>query len=162
MFVMAGLTTEGISWCESLNMQTLSWPAVRELLKAKYPAALDRFAGLEKVEQSTISDIRLARKAGGFAFEYWSMGGDIKDIDRLLQKFNSMLGNEPDSADESDSDLQTRQRVMDRIYWNANSTFHTKETSTDDVWNLNLDERQALLQKWKKEIDPQTILDRTA
>ena len=56
---LAGLTTEGTSWCESLNIQALSWPAVREFLKSKYPATLERFAGLEKVDESTLSDIRL-------------------------------------------------------------------------------------------------------
>ena len=74
-----GLTTEGTSWCESLNSDVLSWPAVRELLKSRYPAILERFAGLEKVDSSRISDIRLARKAGGFAFDFWGTGTYISE-----------------------------------------------------------------------------------
>ena len=30
---------------------------------------LGRFVGLERVDSSRLSDVRLARKAGGFAFE---------------------------------------------------------------------------------------------
>lgn len=159
MFV--GLITEGVSWCESLNAQTLSWPAVRELLKAKYPAVLECFTGLEKVEESTLADIRLARKAGGFAYEYWCSGGDVKDIDQLLQKFNSMLGNDHDSGDESDGDLQVRQRVMEKIFCNAGSAARQQALPADDVWRLDLNQRQSLINKWGKEIDPQSIMDRT-
>ena len=159
---LIGLTTEGTSWCESLNSAALSWPAVRELLKARYPAVLQCFTSIEEVEESTLSDIRLARKAGGFAYEYWCNGGDIKDVDRLLQKFNAMLGNGYDSPDESDGELETRQRVMDKIYRNAHSLAHSLLSLDDDVWHMDLSQRQDLVQKWKEEIGPKMILDRTA
>ena len=157
------LTTEGTSWCESLNAQVLSWPAVRELLKSRYPATLDRFAGLEKVDESSLSDIRLARKAGGFAFEFWCVGGDIKDIDRLLEKFDSMLGNDRGSMDGADErDFHSRRRVLNSVIGNADFVAKPNGCTEIDVWQLDLKKRQKLLQKWKEEIDPQTILDRTA
>ena len=158
-----GLTTEGTSWCESLNTDVLSWPAVRELLSSRYPAILERFAGLEKVDSSRISDIRLARKAGGFAFEFWGTGGDINDVDRLLDKFSSMLGDQFEFQDDADeSDLRTKHRVLDCIALNATNAAASDPSSDCDVWQLSLKERQLLLNKWKEEIDPQTILDRTA
>ena len=157
------MTTEGTSWCESLNADVLSWPAVRELLKSRYPTILERFAGLEKVDTSRLSDIRLARKAGGFAFEFWATGGDISDLDRLLEKFSSMLGNQYEFQDDvGNSDLRTRCRVLDNIALNATITAASDPSPGCNVWKLNLQERQRLLDKWKREIDPLTILDRTA
>ena len=141
----------------------LSWPAVRELLKSRYPAILERFAGLERVHSSRLSDIRLARKAGGFAFEFWATGGDINDLDRLIEKFSSMLGNQYEFQDEADEAyLRTRYRVLENIALNAANTAASDPSSGCDVWKLTLKERQHLLNKWKEEIDPQTILDRTA
>ena len=157
------LITEGVSWCESLNADVLSWPAVRELLKSRYPAILERFVGLERVDSSRLSDIRLARKAGGFAFEFWGTGGDIKDVDRLLEKFSSMLGNEFEFHDNADDDdLRTKYRVLDNIALNAANTAASDPSHGHDVWKLSLEERHRLLHKWKEEIDPQTILDRIA
>ena len=157
------MTTEGTSWCESLNADVLSWPAVRELLKSRYPAILERFVGLERVDSNRLSDIRLARKAGGFAFEFWGTGGDIKDVDRLLEKFSSMLGNEFEFHDNADDDdLRTKYRVLDSIAMNAANTAALDPLPGCDVWKLALKERHRLLQKWKEEIDPQSILDRVA
>lgn len=158
-----GLLTEGTSWCESLNADVLSWPAVREFLKSKYPAILERFTRLEKVDSSRLSDIRLARKAGGFAFEFWGTGGDINDLDRLLEKFSSMLGTRYEFQDDADDgDLRTKCRVLDNIALNAANTAVLDPSPGCDVWKLALKERQRLLNKWKEEINPQTILDRTA
>ena len=157
------LTTEGTSWCESVNADILSWPAVRELLKSRYPAILERFVGLERVDSSRLSDIRLARKAGGFAFEFWGTGGDIKDVDQLREKFSSMLGNEFEFQDiADDDDLRTKYRVFDNIALNAANTATSESSHGYDVWKLSLQERHRLLRKWKEEIDPQTILDRIA
>ena len=115
------------------------------------------------MDQSRLSDIRLARKAGGFAFEFWSTGGDINDLERLLEKFSSMLGNQYEFQDDADDDdLRTKYRVLDNIALNAANTAASVPSLGCDVWKLALQERQRLLNKWKEEIDPQTILDRTA
>lgn len=157
------MTTEGTSWCESLNADVPSWPAVRELLQSRYPAILKCFAGLEKVNSSRLSDIRLARKAGGFAFEFWGTGGDINDLDRLLEKFSSMLGNQYEFQDDADDgDLQTKYRVLDNVALNAAHIAASDPPTGCDVWRLALKERQHLLNRWKEEIDPHTILDRIA
>ena len=157
------MTIEGTSWCESLNADVLSWPAVRELLKSRYPAILERFARLENVDSSRLSDIRLARRAGGFAFEYWGTGGDINDVDRLLKRFSSMLGNQYEFQDGADDeDLRTKYRVLDNIAKNAVNTAAADLSSGCDVWKLTLRERHRLLDEWKEEIDLRTILDRTA
>ena len=139
---------------------------MRELLNYKSSTVLDQFAGLEKISESTLSDIRLARKAGGFAFEFWCAGGDIKDIDRLLEKVNSMLGEKGEGAQSSDSeedrDFHPRQRVFNNIVSNADAVAELDFTTGIDVWRLSLSERQTLLAEWKEDINPQTISDRTA
>lgn len=157
---MPGLTTEGISWCESLNTESLSWPAVRDHLRSKYITILDQFAGLERIDESTLSDIRLARKAGGFAFEYWCAGGDINDINRLLEHFSTMLGNDRFSNDRTIQDDHVHTRVMTALEWNAKSI--ASKSGEADIWKMVMSGRQRLLQKWKEEIDVRTILDRTA
>ena len=136
---------------------------MRELLRSRYPAILERFAGLERVETSRLSDIRLARKAGGFAFEFWASGGDINDLDRLLEKFSSMLGIQFQLQDDvDDNDLSTKYRVLENIALNAANTAASNPSSGSDIWKLSLKERKRLLEQWREEIDPQTILDRTA
>ena len=156
---MQGLTTEGTSWCEALNNAALSWPAVREHLHAKQPDILSRFTEVEKTRQSNISDIRLARKAGGFAFEYWCVGGDIDDINLLLEKFSTMLGSDGLNTDSDPRDVKALERVIRNIRWQAADV---REASGDaDIWRLALPQRERLLQQWKCEIDLQSILDRT-
>jgi hypothetical protein len=123
---------------------------------------LQSFTALQQVEESRISDIRLARKAGGFAYDFWCKGGDIHDINRLLAHFSALLRSTNEFQDDAkDHDFQTRSRVLDNIYWNANAAVQSNTTSEADVWRMNLGERQALLEKWQEEIDSQTILDRT-
>ena len=157
------LTNEGTSWCESLSSQALSWPAVREHLKRSYPDTLKSFTALEQVEEAKLSDIRLARKAGGFAFEFWSCGGDIQDINRLLAHFESLLGDTHEfQEDADDHDVHTRSRVLDQIFWNADAAAKTNASSENDIWRLTLSERKDLLERWTVEIEPQTISDRTA
>ena len=74
-----------------------------------------------------------------------------------------MLGDQFEFQDDpDDGDLRTRYRVLDNIAMNAANTAASDPSSGSDVWKLTLKERQHLLNQWKEEIDPQTILDRTA
>lgn len=158
-----GLNREGISWCEALNQDFVSWPAIRGHLKKNYKSSFDSFVGLETVDEAVISDIRLARKAGGFAFEYWCQGGDIKDVDQLLDCFNTMLGSNDSSTgngSEAMSHDPSKERVLGFITRNAGQA--VGDSSKCDIWGLSLMERQHLLKKWKEEVDPYTIVDQTA
>ena len=74
-----------------------------------------------------------------------------------------MLGNETGvQGDADDDDLRTRYRVLDNIALNAANTAALDPSPGCDIWKLTLKERHRLLDRWKEEIDPQTILDRTA
>jgi len=155
-----GLWTEGTAWCESINGNTISWPAVRELLERTSSGTLDRFTKLEKVDESSLSDIRLARKAGGFAFEYWCLGGDIKDIRSLRQQFLTILGRNVFPSTRDDTSELTEERVLARIVTNAE--FALRESNFGDIWGLSLSERENLLQRWASQIDAHTVADRAA
>ena len=117
---------------------------------------------MDAVDEAILSDIRLARKAGGYAFEYWCQGGDIKDIDHLLAIFSIMLGDNKPSSDngaETVSDDGTKERFLANITRNVEHAI--KNSSNRDIWGLSLDERQDLLKKWKEEVGPYTIVDQT-
>ena len=132
---------------------------MREYLKNNNQVILSRFTDLENVDQRKLSDIRLARKTGGFAYEYWCAGGDLKDVDRLVEHFNTIAGSNP-WQDTHDHALCTIDRLVTNIHSNAQSK--SQCLVSEDVWNLSLLEREKLLQTWKESIDLRTILDRTA
>ena len=148
------------SWCEALNHDTLSWPAVREYLQMQNPGILSQFTAVEKTETLTVSDIRLARKAGGFAFEFWCQGGDINDVELLLQSFNAILGDDSHASHTDRQNAKRRETLVENIRWNL-----TKIEGKDvdfDIWKIPLQQREELSQQWRHEIGLQTVLDRTA
>lgn len=142
-------------------MEFTSWPAVREHLKTNYANAFNSFVGLESIDESKLSDIRLARKAGGFAFEYWCRGGDIEDIDQLLECFSTILGNNdsPGGMDSVEEERATKS-VLASITINLDRTLSSR--SKDDVWSLSLEERRHVWKKWKEEVNPWIIIDQIA
>ena len=156
-----GLAKEGASFCESMNDEGISWLAIRGHLQANYNPIFQRFAKLETVDEQLLSDIRLARKAGGFAFEYWCRGGDLNDVEQLLVCFDTMLG---DSNVTGEHDhVRTRERVLATIAQNVeHAKVDVDEVSGRNVWSLSLEERELLLKKWKGEICPWIIVDQTA
>lgn len=157
---MLGLTREGVGWCEALNQEYASWPAIRGHLKRNYKTAFDSFVGLESIDEARLSDIRLARKAGGFAFEYWCQGGDIKDVNQLLEHFETMLGSNNSLKSMGDVDERSRDRVLATITKNAQRV--GSRGNDNDVWALALKNRRELSRKWKEEVNPWTIVDQTA
>ena len=121
---------------------------------------LSCFTDLENVDQRKLSDIRLAKKTGGFAYEFWCAGGDLKDIDRLVEHFSTVAGNKPWQDASCGDALLTTDRMVRSIRYNAKSV--GQRLVPNDVWSLPLLEREKLLQSWKDAIDLRTILDRTA
>lgn len=126
-----------------------------------YANAFESFVGLETIDESKLADIRLARKAGGFAFEYWCRGGDIKDIDQLLECFSTILGsNGSPGGMDSVEEEQVTKSVLASISHNADLTLSRRPK--DDIWSLSLEERRHLWTKWKEEVNPWIIVDQTA
>lgn len=148
---MKDLWTEGTSWCESFNNGDIPcWPAVRELLEHSHPNVMNQFTKLENVGETKLSDIRLARKAGGFAFEYWCRGGDLKDIESLLSFFKTLIGRDPFPGRIEDDYATVEQRVYTDI--SSNAVMAAYDTSSDSIWDLSLAEREKLLLQWVNKI----------
>lgn len=126
-----------------------------------YASAFESFVGLETIPESKLADIRLARKAGGFAFEYWCRGGDIEDIDQLLECFSTILGNNgsPGGMDSVEEERVTKS-VLASISHNADLTLSRR--SKNDIWSLSLEERRHLWTKWKEEVNAWIIVDQAA
>lgn len=143
-----------------MNQDYTSWPAIRGHLKVNYKAAFDSFVSLESIDEAKLSDIRLARKAGGFAFEYWCQGGDIKDVDQLLERFETMLGSNDSLSGVEYADESSKDRVLATIARNAEQV--RSSGRENNVWTLTLKERKELSMKWKEEVSPGTIIDQAA
>lgn len=156
----SALHREGVGWCEALNQEFVSWPAIRGYLKAKYKSAYDGFVGLERVDRAILSDISLARKAGGFAFEFWCQGGDINDVNRLLDCLSTMLGSNDSSSDTDAATERSKDRVLAGITRNVEQAVGRRQGN--DVWSLPLKDRHSLLKRWTEEVNPWTIIDQTA
>ena len=119
----------------------------------------DHFTSLEAVGER-LSDIRLARQAGGFAFEYWCRGGDISDVDQLLDVFGTMLGVNNPLGEIDEFQQNARDRVLASITRNAKRIENIN--AGIDLWGLPRQERESLMRKWKAEVNPWAIVDRTA
>ena len=83
----------------------------------------------------------------------------MKDVDRLVDHFNTLAGGQLWQDDSDDESVLTRNRVATDIYQNAETVIHC--STTNNVWSLSLLDREKLIQTWKDEIEPRTILDRT-
>ena len=139
----------------------MSWLAIRGHLQANYKSIFDRFAGLEVVNDQLLADIRVARKAGGFAFEYWCQGGDISDVKQLLVCFDTMLGDSDPAVGHDNA--KARERVLATIARNVEHAKVDVEVGSErDVWDMSLGERELLLEKWKQEINPLALVDQMA
>lgn len=151
-----------INWAQGLN-QEVSWPALRHHLKATDKKAFEALTKIEFVDGKTSKDSRIAKRAGGFAYEFWCQGGDIDDTDHLLDCFSTKLGSNDGMIGMADFDKsveQSKERIQLAISKNAKRVAGT--TIGNDIWALPMSDRQLLLQKWKREIDPWTVVDQTA
>lgn len=151
-----------INWAQGLN-QEVSWPALRHHLKATDKKAFEALTKIELIDGKSSKDSRIAKRAGGFAYEFWCQGGDIKDIDHLLDCFCKKIGSHQGMIGMMDADKSTEQskeRIQNAISKNAERV--AGNMIGNDIWALTMSDRQLLLQKWKREMDPWTVVDQTA
>lgn len=138
----------------------MSWPALQYHLKATDKRAFEALTRIEYIDVKTSQDKRISKRAGGFAYEYWYQGGNINEVDHLLDCFNTTLENN-EEIDSSDMSMtRSKERVQQVISENAKRVAGT--VIGQDLWTLTLSDRQQLLQKWKQEMDPWTVVDQTA
>ena len=148
-----------VNWTQGLN-QEVSWPALQHHLKATDKKAFEALSRIEYIETTSSRDNRVAKRAGGFAYEFWCQGGDINNVDHLLGCFSATLENNDDMTSEDKSMERAKERVQLAISRNAKRAANA--VTGNDIWALPLKERRLLLQKWKQEMNPWTVVDQTA
>ena len=153
------LLVEGMAWCQALNEQRLSWPAVREYLSLHEPQILDEFTSVEPARTGRPSELLYARRAGGFAFEYWCEGGDLRDITSLLQKFDQLLDDTEFLEREDDTDKTSLEHVRGSIALRVTSFLENE--SMLGIWSLTAEQRAELVHQWEEKIPLDSVLDRT-
>ena len=103
-----------------------------------------------------LSEVRLSQQAGGFAFEYWCSGGDLKDVESLLISFDNILGKNEAAMSNLDPEntSQIREQVVQEIVQNAEQV-----SISSSVWMKSHAERLALVKEWQEEIGVATVAD---
>jgi len=145
--------------CTSLNQGLMNWPAVCGYLERNYSSIFRSFADVEHVDADRkLSEVRISRQAGGFAFEFWCSGGDLNDIESLIESFHTMLGRNitPGASFDFDHDPKAKSKVISQITQNA---AQLSGASGSDIWAMPLPERLASVKKWQEEIGPAIIAD---
>jgi hypothetical protein len=147
-----GLTREGNGWAEALSKDYLGWEALKDHLRENHGGIFKHFAELERLDDG-IPDLRRAKRLGGFAFAHWVSGGDINDIDALLETVDTLLGScdLPNDLRNQASKMEFKRKIFEGI--RMNSEWYTKTTSSKEIWSLSLDARRALVASWIQEMD---------
>ena len=115
-------------------------------------------------EDQKLSNLRVARQAGGFAYEYWASGGDLQDIESLINCFDTIFGQNDLSPQKSSlhkdisptDEMKARNSVADQVRNNARQTH--KERSPG-AWTMPLEDRKALILKWEEDVGPLMVVD---
>ena len=115
---------------------------------------------MESVGEATLTDIRIARKIGGFAFEFWCSGGDLKDVERLLQTFDAAASEDPRRGPFSLRVQEAVGKLRAGLHIHAEAL--AKRPESADIWRLPLAEREKMFASWEEQIERQSIIDRTA
>ena len=107
----------------------------------------------EVYEQLTTSIETTA--AQSFAFDYWSGGGDLKNLADLKQELEECLKSSNTAARDS-SDVNNVGDTLAKIANHLET--ETKLAGDKNVWQLPLEERISLLSTWKEEIDREALV----
>ena len=153
------LTRSGLGWTDSINNNRLGWSALQDYLKKCHKHVFDQFSNLERID-SDITDLRRAKRYAGFGYEFWLNGGDIKDLEGLLDAVNTLLGNcsLPQDSNPSLSE-DFRERLLASVKQNASNVALTTE---ENIWALSVAERHALVTSWIQNLDLWKICDAIA
>ena len=136
--------------CKGLNAESatgsLSWPSVEVYLRNTQP---------EIYGQLTTSNDN--PYANSFAFDYWAGGGDLRNLQELrIELETCLLG----SAASEGSSISTEgiDRALEQIILHAQQ--QSSRAEQDNIWKLNLQERQQILRRWKADLDREELVER--
>lgn len=139
---------------------------MRDHLEQQHPLIYNSFAQIEGSHDDGLAAARLSRKASGFAFEFWLTGGDLKDIQSLLEQFKSILGrNKLPFGYRLQSRYDVlREKLAKTISSNAQlaSSVSCEAPQRRDIWSMGLEERRNLVRSWREEMGQYAIPDKLA
>ena len=163
--ILLGLWLEGSSLSEALNKHSANWQTIRGHVQSNNPEIFEDLSSVEHVDEyQKLSNLRVARQAGGFAYEYWASGGDLQDIESLINCFDTIFGQNDLSPQKSPlhrelsptDEMKARNSVTDQVRNNAR---RTHEERSPGAWTMPLEDRKALIRKWEEDVGPTTVVD---
>ena len=150
------LARDGLGWAESLSKDMLGWYTLKDHIKERHSNIFDHFASLEHVD-TDVTDLRRAKKYSGFAYEFWLSGGDIKDMDSLLEALDIMLGNCELTNQSQSSSIEFKRRIFAGV--KTNTEVAAADTDGEQIWSLSIAERQSLVASWLRELNPWKVCE---
>ena len=111
-----------------------------------------------------LSRIRTARQAGGFAFDYWAHGGDLSDIESLVNCFDSMLGRNElpplKPTSEKVTSWETERNPRDSLVLQViDNAKRVNETRISGAWTMPLADRLKKIKGWEDDLGPFWVVD---
>lgn len=161
----SGLWLQGSSFSNALSSPAANWMAIRSHVQASDPAIFDDLTSVEHVDgEQKLSRIRIARQAGGFAFDYWALGGDLRDIESLVICFDTMLGKNElpplKPTSEKASSWETGRNPRDSLILQVlDNARRMSETRTSGAWTMPLADRLKKIKGWEEELGPFWVVD---
>ena len=149
-----GLVKEGTEWTRALSESMVGWAVIADHLRLHYPTVFLHFSTVEQTNTNLMS-LRDICHWSGFAFDYWLSGGDILDVDSLLESVAGMMG----SPTNLKATLRAQKEFFAEILDNATKAAKRREL---EVWSLDLEERRQLHAKWIDEISLQRLCEMMA
>ena len=156
------LWAQGTTWCESLNSHGLAWSAVADHLKSKYPNLHSDFSRYESPRGQKVSDIRQGRsEAGGYAFEHWSSGKDLKDTEEFSRDVESFFNKNTTDIQSADGSSDSESSSLDlSLHPPHIPVVYLYDDLGHNVWSMPMDVRAAWTTRWKSELGSFSPVDK--
>ena len=148
------LEADGKSWSEGFHKDKHSWCMMRDHLRVYHTASYHQ---LNQPVGNNNFDFRRGKNYQGFVWEYWSNGGDIENMEELLEAAATLLGTcEVENESNSSKAIEFKAKLLAIIKENAT------KAKADPIWSLSVSQRDALISQWIKEMDPWKLCDSLA
>ena len=143
------LTREGVGWCDGFSSLTLSWHVFKDYLRARHRAIFDEFEEIERLNHD-LQDLRRVKRYYGFGYEYWIRGGDIADIETLLDTVDTLLGEPQTTSVDS---------FRAKLLANVKENILNASVKPSGIWTMDLDRRRALVGTWVADLNTWSLCD---
>ena len=150
------LARDGLGWAEALSKDMPGWHSLKDHIRIHHPEVFEHFASLESYD-GDVTALRRVKRYSGFAYEYWLSGGDINDINALLDMLENILGQSESSQNISCSTLQFKKEVFDSV--KRNTAAVSSVGNGEKIWSLSIEERHNLVARWLAELNPWKVCE---